>query len=805
MTSSSFSLHKIVAVAVLVLATLPVAASATTILVPADQPTIQAAIDAASNGDTILVSGGTYIENIDFKGKAVNLKSVNGPATTIIDGGAKDTVVKFSTQETPSSTIDGFTIRNGAVNPSSTFSGSGILVGSSSPTITNNIITNNLGCQGSGIDVQFGSPLIQGNTITNNSQGGCSGGTGGGGILVGGASQPQILNNTISHNSTGVDGGGISLFAAGTPTIRGNFITANTASGAGGGIAMGNDSDALVQDNVLTGNTANQGGGIAALVPSGAVGPTLVNNTFYANSASNGGSELYLDGFYNQTPIYNNIFVGAAAQTAVFCDTQYLAQPPIFQFNDTFNPQGTPFAGTCTGETGTNGNVSVDPLFVNPGSDFHLQSTSPVIDAGSNSAPGLPKQDIASNPRVLDGNGDCVATVDMGAYEFARPSSFTLNPLSLSFPDQLVGTTSAALSSTITNNASTPSTVCSIAISGDFSQTNTCGTAIASKGSCSVDVTFTPTAHGTRSGLLQIITSDAGSPQTIVLSGKGLMPAVLLSATALNFSTQQVGTTSTSQSVSLNNTGDGPLNITNVAMTGDFSQTNTCGNTVAPGGTCSFNVMFAPMASGNRNGTLTITDNAAGSPHAVVLSGSASDFGLAAASGGSTSATVTAGSPATYNLQVTPQNGFNAGVTLSCTGAPSEATCTVSQPSVTANGSPIAFTVSVTTTAPSLVVPRAPTPRVPPLGPFTVEMLLLSVIALYLRSLNRTKAFCARRIAYLSPIFILVLSTIVIAGCGGGGSSTPKDPGTPKGAHALTVTATSNGVSHSLTLTLNVN
>src|SRR5262249_182175 len=156
---------------------------------------------------------------------------------------------------------------------------------------------------------------------------------------------------------------------------------------------------------------------------------------------------------------------------------QYLAQPPIFQFNDTFSPQGTPLAGTCTGETGSNGNISVDPLFVNPGSDFHLQSTSPIIDAGSNSVSALPEQDIASNSRILDGNGDCVGRVEMGAYEFARPSSFTLNPVNLLFPDQLVGSTSAALSSTITNAASTPSTVCGIAISGDFSQTNTCGSA----------------------------------------------------------------------------------------------------------------------------------------------------------------------------------------------------------------------------------------------------------------------------------------------------------------------------------------
>src|SRR6266436_1528190 len=88
MTFSSFLPRQIVAVALLLLVTLPVASTATTIHVPADQPTIQAAIDAAVNGDTVLVSDGTYKENIDFKGKAITVKSVNGFATTIIDGGA---------------------------------------------------------------------------------------------------------------------------------------------------------------------------------------------------------------------------------------------------------------------------------------------------------------------------------------------------------------------------------------------------------------------------------------------------------------------------------------------------------------------------------------------------------------------------------------------------------------------------------------------------------------------------------------------------------------------------------------------
>lgn len=801
MSRSSSFLRSFSAFVFLVLAALPL--SANTIHVPADHATIQKAIDAASNGDTVLVSDGTYMENIDFKGKAITVKSVNGAATTIIDGGKLDTVVKFATNETSSSVLDGFTIRNGAVNSSSnsTFSGSGVYVANSSPTIINNVITTNTGCQGSGIDVQFGSPLIQGNTISNNSQSGCVGGTGGGGILLGGAAQPQVLGNTISNNSTGVDGGGISLFAAGNPVIRGNTISGNSASGNGGGIAMGNQSDAVVADNLIVSNSAFHGGGVATLVPSGVNGPIFTNNTFSANSAPQGGSELYFSGFPNQTRFLNNIFVGTASQIAVDCDTSYSAQPPIFQFNDVFNPSGTTFAGSCTSASGTNSNISADPLFTSA-SDFHLQSTSPAIDAGSNSAPHLPTQDIAGNDRILPGPGRCTPIVDMGAYEFARPSSLTLNPTSLSFPDQVVGTSSSQLSSTITNNAANPIVVCTVTVTGDFSQTNTCDTSLPSKGSCSVNVTFTPSAHASSSGLLQIITNDAGSPQSIVLSGKGVIPVISLPAGTLTFSAQQAGTKST-QPVTLSNTGDGPLTISNVAVTGDFSETSTCGTSVAPAASCSINVTFAPTASGNRTGSLTITDDAAGSPHSINLTGSATDFTLAAASNGSASASVSAGSSATYNLQVSALNSFSSAVSLVCTGAPSMSTCTVSPTSVTPGTSAAPFTVSVATQAPSLVVPRISTRRVPPLALFPLALAFVLALLLFFRA-NAIPSHPGRP-ALLSSFAILLFSLLCLAACGGGGNSGPSNPGTPKGNYTLTVTGTANGVSHPLALALAVN
>src|SRR6266403_4690335 len=161
--------------------------------VPADQPTIQAAINATTNGDTVLVSPGTYNENINFNGKAITLKSASGPKNTVINGGTIDVVVKFVTSEGLSSVLDGFTITNG--------NGLGIFILSSSPIIQRNIITSNSGCPGAGINVGNGSPLIKNNTITNNAQLTCFGGTDGGGISVGGqTAEAHIIGNTISGN-----------------------------------------------------------------------------------------------------------------------------------------------------------------------------------------------------------------------------------------------------------------------------------------------------------------------------------------------------------------------------------------------------------------------------------------------------------------------------------------------------------------------------------------------------------------------------------------------------------------------------
>jgi parallel beta-helix repeat protein len=382
---------------------------ATTLKVPQDIATIQAAINAAQNGDTVLVAPGTYVESIDFLGKAITVTSEQGPGVTKIDANLADAVVKATSGETRASVLSGFTLTHGL--PGAIQTGY-----QSSPTISGNVLADNRVCNGSAA-IQIwngGSPLIQNNVISTNT---CDPGAGGSGIFVvsGASSSPQILDNVISNHR----GTGISLLSGGTTTIRGNTITGNGGAPGveGGGIQIGNFSDVDIINNVITGNSSLRGGGIHWLTPSGTRGPLLVNNTIAGNDSAEG-SGIYADGFDAQTLLVNNIIVAKAGQTAVVCGNLNDINPPIFQFNDVYSPSGALYAGICTDQTGHNGNISADPLFVNPSvADYHLPASSPAINAGTNSAPSLPASDKDGLPRISGG------IVDMGAFELPLPSA----------------------------------------------------------------------------------------------------------------------------------------------------------------------------------------------------------------------------------------------------------------------------------------------------------------------------------------------------------------------------------------------
>ncbi len=196
-----------------------------------------------------------------------------------------------------------------------------------------------------------------------------------------------------------------------------------------------------------------------------------------------------------------------------------------------------------------------------------------------------------------------------------------LTPSSLTFSPQMVGTSSSPQSLTLSNSGGTALTISSIAISGDFSQTNTCGSSLAANSSCTISVTFTPTATGARTGSITVTDSASPATQTASLSGTGTAPAASLSPTSLTFPAQAVGTSSSPQSVTLSNPGTATLTISSIAVVGDFSQTNTCGSSLAAGSSCTISVTFTPTATGSRTGSITVTDNASPATQTVSLSG----------------------------------------------------------------------------------------------------------------------------------------------------------------------------------------
>jgi hypothetical protein len=256
----------------------------------------------------------------------------------------------------------------------------------------------------------------------------------------------------------------------------------------------------------------------------------IANNTIVNNSVASWspiGSAIYEErgGGYQ---VVDNLLVGplvpGPTYSAVYCENSNL-QFPMFSSNDAFTPSGDGFSGVCSGQTGPNDNISVDPLFVNPAGDFCLQLNSLAIDAGTNAAPNLPQTDLDNKPRILDGNNDCVGTVDMGAYEVERGiASVSFSADSLTFPAQVRGTSSNPQSVRLINTGAICFQFSGIGTTGDFSQINTCSAdGLLGGASCSFVVTFSPTAVGTRLGLLSVSGTDGitSASSSVSLSGVG--------------------------------------------------------------------------------------------------------------------------------------------------------------------------------------------------------------------------------------------------------------------------------------------
>ena len=160
----------------------------------------------------------------------------------------------------------------------------------------------------------------------------------------------------------------------------------------------------------------------------------------------------------------------------------------------------------------------------------------------------------------------------------------------------------------------------------EFAVANTCGASVAAGGSCDINVTFSPTASGARTGKVRIADSEPGSPQAFTVAGTGTY--VSLSAARLNFGSHTVGT-SAARTVTVTNVGTLAVNISSIAIVGANSQdflvlpapTTTCGASVAGGANYTIGIRFKPTATGARSATLDINDDGGGGPQKVALSG----------------------------------------------------------------------------------------------------------------------------------------------------------------------------------------
>jgi len=219
----------------------------------------------------------------------------------------------------------------------------------------------------------------------------------------------------------------------------------------------------------------------------------------------------------------------------------------------------------------------------------------------------------------LDLTTACNSTTDVFILPQGDPVTFSST--SLSFGNQVVGSTSAAQTVTLTNNQNVTLNFGSIVASGDFAETHTCGAFIGAGGTCTISVTFTPTAVGNRTGTLTINDDAPGSPQTVSLSGTGVgTPVASLTPSSLSFSPQSVGTTSAGQNLTLSNTGNATLTITSIASSGDFAQSNNCAGFMPAGYSCTITVTFTPTVTGTRTGAITVTDDSNGVPGSTQMS-----------------------------------------------------------------------------------------------------------------------------------------------------------------------------------------
>jgi len=404
---------------------------------PADFNNLQAAIDAAVNGDEVIVADGWYSGpgnyDVEFMGKAITVRSENGPTYCTIDCRWMGQGFRFRHQETNASILDGFRIVNGKG-----FWGSGIHCETKAcPTIANCIIEDNTSDYA------------------------------GAGIYCGRDAVPTITGCVVRNNTAGNYGGGI-CFEYTTVQLFDCEIMNNTSEYQGGGIYL-RECSGLIKDCIVSGNSARYGGGINTLMGTETLWncvvannqaeyegggmrcqystSTITNCTFHGNLASYTGGGILCS--YESSPVLTNcIFTGN--DPAGIWEGSYTAEPTIRYCFFSNNAEGDYFdyenwrsytgPGQLNSLPEVSDSVAGDVRFAFA-DDFHLMGGSGAIDKGTNNPPGgLPENDIDGNSRMLAGGVGRFPIVDIGADEYVKSApTIAVSPSAIAFTQERGG------------------------------------------------------------------------------------------------------------------------------------------------------------------------------------------------------------------------------------------------------------------------------------------------------------------------------------------------------------------------------
>jgi parallel beta-helix repeat protein len=435
--------------------------------------------------------------------------------------------------------------------------------------------------------------------------------------LHGGVTSSTITNSNVRN--TGDDGIALwadsSIGADAQDTISDNTVQQQQLAN---GIAIYGGNNNTITGNLVEDTGINQGGGIQVgqRFTSTPVGLTTIsNNTMIRDGQLDpnwqfGVGALWFDGSQGNVTGPINV-TNALIEQSPFEAIQWVegTVSGVNLNNVTIAGTGTFALQEQTGGTATATNVVATgvaqgaqgnaPSYSCEGTAFTL------TDDGGNSGIS-PTQCTTDDPTPV--------------YPPYPATGVTVAPSALNFGSQAEGTTSAAQTVTVSNPTSSAASVSSISASGQFAETNTCGSSIAANGSCTVSVTFTPTSAGSQTGTLTV--NAGGVTNTVSLTGSGTAPGPVLNASpgGLSFPGTVVGSTAATQTVTITNTGTTSATVSGVSVTGDFSQTNNC-SSIAVNGFCTVTVSFKPTTGGTRTGTLTVTSNANNSPTTVSLTG----------------------------------------------------------------------------------------------------------------------------------------------------------------------------------------